>query len=572
MESAIKRIILAFFLEFAVFLLADVLAVCTGHTQTVDSLNVSSGGTSGSSGAMILTTIPMPDGKILAAGDAVKFVGSNNQSHTNLARINSDGSVDDAFVVNVAGAQPAGLFIDCLALQTNGQILIGGAFANINGLAHYNIGRLYADGTLDTNFNAGYINDSINSVLVQPDGQILICGSFTKVDSKSCTGLCRLNYDGSLDANFNAGSSNTVMSTALQSDGKIIAEGSFASIGGQSRTNLARLNADGSFDSSFQPVVFTAFGQTGISGFGGAVLIQPDGKILVGGLFDKVNGLSHTNIVRLNKDGTLDTAFNAQADLYDSWGLQTLALQTDGKILVGDDSLTLDGQSCPYLGRLNADGSLDASFNTNLVGSGAMVFSSTAQQDGKILTAGLFGKLGGLTRNEFGRLINTDAATQSLDYDGTNIVWLRGGTSPEVWRASFEASTNGADWIYLGDGCPIGSGWQLTNILVSTNATIRARGFVAGGRFDGSSWFVESVYPQTTPTIVTSDGNLGFQTNQFGFNVGGSAGSTVVIDTSSTLFDWTPMATNMLPSGPLYFNDPASTNFLQRFYRARLQQ
>jgi len=564
-----KKIIQTVLLKFTLLFLLNVLIFCAGYAQTVDSLNIPGLNIAVSSSSWVSAAIPLPNGQILAGGNYIAFVSSGGQTHTNLVRINSDGSVDDAFTSRITGAQQSGLLITCLTLQTNEQILIGGPFQQINGQTHLNIGRLNADGSLDTNFNAGFVNNSINSILVQPDGQILVGGSFTTFNSKSCIGLCRLNNDGSLDTNFNAGADKSVVAIALQPDGKIVVEGNFTTIGGQSRTNLARLNTDGSIDSGFQSAAFRFFGQSAYFGNGGAVLIQPDGKIVVGGLFDTVNGLTHVNIVRFNVDGTLDTGFNAQADLYNSWGLQTLAIQTDGKILVGDDSQTLDANPCPYFGRLNAAGSLDASFSKNLV-FGSMVFSAAIQPDGKILTGGIFSTLGGLPRNNLGRIINTVAANQSLNYDGTNIIWLRGGASPEVWRTSFESSTNGSNWIYLGDGIRISGGWQLTNPFVSTNASIRARGFVAGGRFNGSSWFVESMYPQIPPTIMLNHANLGFRTNQFGFSFGGSAGSTVVIDTSSTLLNWTPIATNMVPRGPLYFNDPTSTNFIQRFYRARL--
>jgi uncharacterized delta-60 repeat protein len=565
-----KGILQTAFLGLTIRLLAVDLFICAANAQTTDSLNVTSGATSGSSAALVHTAIPLTDGKILVGGKTIRFLSGGNQWHTNLVRLNSDGSVDDSFRASITGSRPSDLAgLECIALQSNGQILVGGTFTKINGEGHSSIGRLNTNGTVDTQFGAG-VNGYVYCLLVQPDGKILIGGSFTSVNGQPCSGLCRLNYDGSRDTNFNAGANNSIMSLALQPDGQIVVEGEFTSIGGQSRTNLARLNADGSLDSSFQPVTFGLSGSIG--GFGGALVVQPDGKILVGAMFSRVNGLSHTNIVRFNSDGTLDADFNAQADQYGSWGLQTLTLQTDGRILVGDDSLTLNSQPCPRLGRLNADGSLDAGFKTNLVGNGAMVFSSTVQPDGRILTAGWFSILGGLTRAGLGRLINTGNATQLLNYDGTNVVWLRGGTSPEVWRTSFEASTNGMDWTYLGDGLRVSGGWQLTNVSVSADATIRARGFAASGRFAGSSWFTESVYPQAAPAIEMNDGNLGLRSNQFGFNLIGSAGSTVVIDASGTLLDWSPIATNMIPSGPLYFTDPASTNSLHRFYRARLQQ
>ena len=552
-------------------LLVSELFVGNVSSQTVDSLSVSNAETSHSSAPLIYTAIPLPDGRTLVGGTTIQFISSGGQAHTNLARLNSDGSVDDSFKASIPGTTYDSATINCVTLLTNGQILVGGVFSMVSGQSRYNIARLNADGTLDAGFNAGYMDGSVNGILVTPGGKILVCGSFTRINGTTCYGLCQLKNDGGLDPYFGAGANNSIMSVALQPDGRILAEGTFTSIGGQSRTNLARLNANGTIDASFQPAAFNYVANEGIGGFGGSVAVQPDGKIIVGGMFARVNGFSHTNIVRFNVDGTLDSGFNAQADLHDCWGLQTLTLQADGKILVGDDSLTLDGHMCPYLGRLQADGSMDPGFSTNLV-SGEMVYSSVVQADGRILVAGWFGSLGGATRTGLGRLINTDAATQSLSFDGTNVVWLRGGTSPELWRAAFEASTNGTDWSYLGDGSHTNGGWQLSNVIVPAGATIRARGFIAAGRFNGSGWCVECVYPQAAPAIESSDGCLGFRSNQFGFHLCGSAGSTVVIEASSNLLDWSPVATNVLPGAPIYFSDPCANGEVRGFYRARLQE
>ena len=548
-------------LGMAVYLLAGGVLVGTAQAQTVDSLDPSNSGINRNYGSSIYTTMPLPNGQILAGGSAVQFISSAGQSHTNLVRLNADGSVDDSFKVTIG-------YVYCLALQTNGQILVGGNFSAINGRTHNNLGRLNADGTVDTNFTANYTGGSTMSgipycILEQPDGKILVAGYFNKVNLQACTGLCRLNGDGSLDTNFNADANNAINALVLQPDGRMVVEGSFTSIGGQLRTNLARLNPDGSLDPGFQPVNLGLLGLPG-----GTLLRQPDGEILMGGNFSRVDGLSHTNLTRLNADGTVDTNFAAQADASDCLGMQSLTLQTDGRILIGDDSYTLDGQLCPFLGRLNGDGGLDAGFKTNVVGNGGVVYSCAAQSDGRILTAGEFYQLGGQARNGLGRLINTGSATQCLNYDGTNLLWLRGGASPEVWRTSFEVTPDGTNWSYLGDGSRVGGGWQLTNVCAAANARIRARGFVTGGRYNGSSWYVESVYPQTAPVLGTTGGNPGCQN---GYNVCGSAGSTVVIDASGDLLNWAPVVTNLLPSGPLPFNEPAATSFSQRFYRARLQ-
>src|SRR5947209_12918017 len=109
------------------------------------------------------------------------------------------------------------------------------------------------------------------------------------------------------------------------------------------------------------------------------------------------------------------------------------------------------------------------------------VLSLAVQADGKILVGGQFTTLGGQSRNNIGRLNNTGPATQSLTFDGSTLTWLRGGTSPEVWRTTFEYSRNGASWINLGAGTRIAGGWQRTGLALPTNPTFRARGYTGNG-------------------------------------------------------------------------------------------
>lgn len=509
----------------------------SSRSQTLDTFNPAPND-------IVYSAIQTPDGNILAGGVFTNIAG---RYYPRLARLYADGSPEPRFT----NFLPAINFsqVNCFGYQTNGQSWIGG----LNGLSR-TIGYSYY------NLNIGWKN-GINCLAPQPDNKVLVAGQGL---------VCRVNGDGTVDTNFNVAITGGVNSIALQPDGKILFKGEFTSLAGVAVTNLARLNTDGTLDTNFLvPRItflnnaFTLFDPSG------ALLVQPDGKILLGGLFDRVNGQNHTNLVRLNADGSVDASFNAQADLYDCWGVQSLVMQADGKIIVGNDSHTLNGKPCPYLGRLNLDGTTDTNFSTNLV-YGSMVYSVALQADGNILTAGWFTQLDGTARNTFGRLVNTTPATQSLANDGTNITWLRGGSSPEVWRTTFDASTDATNWTYLGDGARITGGWQLANANIPTNNFIRARGFTTGGRFNGSSWFVESIYPQAAPQFVTNDGKLGCRTNQFGGSITGSAGSCVVVDGSTDLIHWTPVATNLLFSKPTYFSDPSFTNSAQKFYRIRL--
>jgi hypothetical protein len=238
-------------------------------------------------------------------------------------------------------------------------------------------------------------------------------------------------------------------------------------------------------------------------------------------------------------------------------------LQADGKILVGGGFTTLGGQSRTNIGRLNADGTPDTSFNP---GADRAVFSLALQADGKILVGGIFGTLGGQSRNYLGRLNNTGPATQSLTFDGSTLSWTRGGTSPEVWRTTFEYSPDGgAAWTDLGAGIRIPGGWQLAGLALPSNTTFRARGYTVGGQNDASGWFVETVLRQP---LALSD-ILYSANGQFGFRANGPAGQVVVIEASTDLRTWTPLQTNTLGAAPLPFSDLQAAMFRTRFYRLR---
>ncbi len=265
--------------------------------------------------------------------------------------------------------------------------------------------------------------------------------------------------------------------------------GLFTTLGGQARNWIGRLNTDGSLDIGFDPRPGGDVRSPGVD----CVIVQADGKILVVGSFNVLGGQLRNCIGRLNVNGTLDSGFNPGADV----GVSSLAVQADGKILVGGEFSTLRGQPRSGIGRLNANGTLDSGFNPG-AGGGGYVSSLAVQPDGKILVGGSFLSLGGQPRKHIARLDNTALATQSLTCDGSTITWLRGGTSPEVWRTTFDASANGTDWLRLGAGSRIPGGWRLTGASVPPGGTIRARGYVTGGD-KSSGWFVESLAVATEP-------------------------------------------------------------------------
>ena len=118
------------------------------------------------------------------------------------------------------------------------------------------------------------------------------------------------------------------------------------------------------------------------------VKIQPDGKILIGGFFTEVNGFAASGIARVNADGSTDASFKAPDFSGASgigWQVFAITLQEDGMILVCFYFLATDGVFKPGLRRLNADGSLDTSFNIFEISADSTLYDIVILPDNKIL-------------------------------------------------------------------------------------------------------------------------------------------------------------------------------------------
>lgn len=343
------------------------------------------------------------DGKVIIAGEMTV-------PRVCIARLNPDWSLDRTFDFKTNGT------VIAVKVQADGKILFGGFFTTFqpNGTAspierNY-VARLNADGSLDTGFNPK-ASGAVHSIVVQPDGKILLGGEFTTLQpngDKSPTlrnKIARLNADGSLDAGFDpnvgyvkVGSDFTgnVRCMALQSDGKILLAGGFTTLQpngaatATARSSIARVNADGSVDVNFDPKPNSGPIYT--------LAVQSDGKILVGGRFSSLQPSAATsptkrgNIARLNADGTLDADFDPNPNDF----VRCIAIQADGKILLGGAFTSLQPNGAPsatarqYVARINPDGSLDTHFDPK---ADSHVTSVALQDNGKILLGGMFSAL-----------------------------------------------------------------------------------------------------------------------------------------------------------------------------------
>ena len=384
----------------------------------------------------LFTTAVQADGKIIIGG---YFTAVNGTLRNRIARLNADGSHDTGF----KPGSGANSYVETLAVQADGKIIIGGQFTSVNSTERNYIARLNADGSLDASFNPGSgANNYVWTSALQADGKIIIGGDFTTVNGIAHNNIARLNADGSLDASFSPGSgaSSSVRNIVLQADGKMIVGGYFTTVNGSARNNIARLNADGSLDTSFNP-------GTGASHTVLTIIVQADGRIIIGGDFTSVNGTMVNGITRLNADGSLDASFNSGSGT--SSTVRSIVLQADGKMIIGGDFTMVNGTARNRIARLNADRSLDASFNPGS-GANSYVYTYTVQADGRIIVGGFFTTVNGTARNYIARIHSGDQ-----DGDGIEDATDKFPLDPTEWLdTDNDGIGNNADPDDDNDGMP----------------------------------------------------------------------------------------------------------------------
>ena len=214
-------------------------------------------------------------------------------------------------------------------------------------------------------------------------------------------------HAGDIDTSFNPGTGfNSIVVASTMSGGKLVAGGVFTTYNGQGAPRIARLNTNGSLDTTFNP-------GTGPNSAVTAVASVEDGRVLIGGAFTSFNGSSTNRIARLNADGSLDSTFNIGTGANQS--IYTFCTSPEGKYYVGGSFTTFNGSSTGSVVRLNTDGSIDNTFApvSGIASSSATVRDCAVQSDGKIILTGIFNTYdGNISRNIL--RVNTDGS-----YDAT---------------------------------------------------------------------------------------------------------------------------------------------------------
>jgi uncharacterized delta-60 repeat protein len=338
-----------------------------------------------------------PDGKILLSGH---LSVSNSPNIEKLVRLNTDGTRDESFRTSAI----LGGGLSRFHHLPDGKFLICGYFGKIGSRTRIGLARLNADGSTDEAFRFDTVradDASVKTLNLLADGKILIAGNFTVVDGEyiynaeladnislqSFGTVIRLNQDGSRDDSFVPFTHvfTEISSIAFQPDGKIIVAGTlWRSV---ISTYVVRLNPDGTVDASFNRTLFT---HTNGNPLIDDVAVQADGKILVGGYFHLIGNLTQYKLARLNQNGTLDETFSYNGYYQHIDLIKKIAVQSDGKILVGGDPLGF-ADNAPGLARFNRDGTLDATFQWNRDLRTTFTYDLQTLPDGKILFAGSMG-------------------------------------------------------------------------------------------------------------------------------------------------------------------------------------
>jgi uncharacterized delta-60 repeat protein len=391
----------------------------------------------------VTAMLQQTDGKYVIAGN---FNSANAVNHSNIARFNSDGTIDNSFQSGFGLFSTGFVAANALAQQTDGKLLLGGVFFQYNTNDARSMVRLNADGTQDVSFqpigiSAGF--PTVSDLLIQPDGKIMVAGSGLDINFQT---LVRLNANGTGDGTFVPGNANgTVQKVLRQADGKLIVVGSFNSYGGGTRNRIVRLNADGTIDGTFNV-------GTGTNATISMAVFQPDGKILIGGLFTTFNGTTRNRIARLNADGSLDTTFNPPSGANGSIG--AIIVQSAGKIVISGGFTTYDGMARVRFARINANGSLDTSADSGVVNNFRFgIRRLMLTTDNELLVGGIFNTYFGTPRNSLAKLkLTGPKAPFDFDGDGKTDVsifrppvgewWYQRSSDLQVRAGQFGAGTD----------------------------------------------------------------------------------------------------------------------------------
>ena len=484
--------------------------------QTAGSLDASFNPGTGAD-ARVFSVACQADGKLILGGQFSRFDGV---ARNRVVRLQENGAVDMSFVVGT-GADSS---VNSVAVAPDGKVLVGGDFYGFNGFARSRLARLGTDGTVDSAF-APTVDGTVQSVAVDSVGRVYLAGGFTTVNGLPRPRVARLlAANGQVDPTFDPGTgpNATVLDLALQPDGKVLLAGRFTAVGGVTRHRVARLNSDGSLDTGFVPGTLD-------NGYANTIQMAPDGKVVVGG---GLHISQSTRLLRLNADGAVDSTFQVGNNVINS-DVTTLVVQADGKVLIGGYFTAINGLSRNGVARLNVNGTLDTDFDPG-TGANHIVWALLLQPDGQLVAAGSFTAYQGINRNYITRINNTyvnrpptlNPVPQQALYDGVApapvlLTGISPGPATEFAQSVTNVIATSSDVALVPHPSVTYSAGDTSAVLTLTavpgavgvatvTVVVRDNGGTAGGGVDRTTnTFLVSVnVPNTAPSFALAAGSV----------------------------------------------------------------
>jgi uncharacterized delta-60 repeat protein len=491
---------------------------------------------------------------------------------------NPAGSPTKSFPANDLdpGANPppsTGGVVQAVAIQTNGQAIIGGFFTSYDTTPVYSIARLLTNGWLDPSFNniqdGGIGNGFVRAIVIPNDGtgRILVGGDFSSYDGVNAPNIARLTSTGALDATFKTGNgfNSTVYALAVDANGNILVGGDFTSYNTTNCNHIARLFPNGALDTTFLPDTGNGLANFGTDQDVMAVATDGNGNIIIGGEFSYVNGRNLNYLARLLPTGAVDTSFvpveGPDGTVY------SLAIETNNEIIIGGAFQNYNLLSSPGVALITTSGALDTTFP---VGSGAdgNVYSVVLETNGDVLVGGQFRNFNTSRRVGLARLLpNGWIDTSFMDTSYNQFAGLVGSYYNEsvepVHTAYALAVQPDGNIIVGGSFTNIGGGTSRTALNSQVNVTRIIGASTPGPQTGGggigncpgnitlaqSSYTVNDTAGKLFVTLERVNGSLGPAQVTLGTNtLGSGAGAATAADFGL-----------VLPAMPL-FNDEHIAN------------
>jgi uncharacterized delta-60 repeat protein len=333
----------------------------------------------------------------------------------------------------------------------------------------------FFDSTFDSYQGGDGFNQQVRAIAAQSDGKVIVGGNFTFYAGDTHNRIVRLNDDGTADTSFSfgpgTGFNNRVRKIVVQPDGKILVGGDFTTYNGTEVGGIVRLDSVGDIDPDFPSghgYGFVKSTQSENAGGGNVydIVVQPDGKILVGGWFGTYDETNTNRLTRLDASGSIDATFiNTQDGFYNEGNydrVSSIALQSDGKIICGGQFNRYrpihagTTYSCPGIIKLDSSGSVDTTFYDNIgTGFGNDWVNVVRLQDDDKIVVGMNGNNG------------------PVNYNGTSVDYLTRLNSDGTLDIDFNAIIRNQGYF----NAPI------MDVKVLTSGHIVAVGYISGGIF-----------------------------------------------------------------------------------------